>query len=625
MTHRLHRSFFAVFLVIFSSFACAEEKSAPRILTGTQGAAPWRIDVPANWNGKLIVFFHGNEREPITYDEKPYAGGGRRLILERGYALVQSGYARADWNIEDGYRDSEWVRKYFSHVFGKPRQTFAVGQSMGGLSAAYALEKTDTPYDGGLAIAGTLGGGDALFQVAFSHLAAFDYYVPGFLGNIAPVPAGTVVDDAYVERLDAALKTRPEAVKALCALIGVPAQELPMTIAGDFDFVRRLEKFSGGVAAGNEEWIYSGSGDDVALNAGVKRYAASPHAQEFLRRNYTPTGRLQKPLLELVSVRDPLVPASSVLSYAQAVARADRSDRFVVQIGSREGHLSFTPDEINRAFSALQDWVDKGTRPAPGLHLSELAVAAEPMPPHQTFSLESGTLKETRRINVYLPPGYDAKSADGYALLVMPDGGEAEDFPHVAKAADAAIGKHEMQPVIIVGIENTERRRDMTGPTTVDSDRKIAVHVGGSAAFRRFLRDELLPEVRHRYRVGRTTGIIGESLAGLFVMETAFIEPELFDRYIALSPSLWWNGGELVRSAAQNLKKDYLRPKWLYFASTGDDENAAPMQKLVDAFEAGAAKNFSWHYAPRPDLRHDNVYLGLQDEALRAAFPEREP
>ena len=624
MTHLLNRTLFALFFAVFASLACAEEK-APRILTGTQGAAPWRIDVPANWNGKLIVFFHGNEREPVTYDEAPYAGGGRRLILERGYALVQSGYARADWNIEDGYRDSEWVRKYFSYVFGKPKQTFAVGQSMGGLSAAYALEKTDTPYDGGLAIAGTLGGGDGLFQVEFANLAAFDYYVPGLLGNIASVPAGTVVDDAYVERVDAALKAKPDAVKALCALIGVSAQELPMTIAGDFDFIRRLEKFSGGVAVGNEAWIYNGSGDDVALNAGVKRYAASPHAQDFLRRNYTPTGRLQKPLLELVSVRDPLVPASSILNYAQAVARADRSDRFVVQIGSREGHLSFTPDEINRAFSALQDWVDKGTRPASGLHLAEPAAAAEPMPPHQTFTMQSEALKEVRKLNVYLPPDYDAKSVDGYDLLVMPDGGEAEDFPHVANAIHAALRQHAMRPVILVGIENTERRRDMTGPTTVDSDNKIAVHVGGSAAFRQFIRDELLPEIRHRYRVGKTSGIIGESLAGLFVMETAFVEPGLFDRYVALSPSLWWNGGALVNNSAQSLKKEYGRPTLLFFASAGDDDNAAPMQKLVEVFKTAAPKNLTWTYEARADLRHDNIYLGLQDKALRAAFPPTNP
>jgi hypothetical protein len=79
----------------------------------------------------------------------------------------------------------------------------------------------------------------------------------------------------------------------------------------------------------------------------------------------------------------------------------------------------------------------------------------------------------------------------GYPVLYMPDGGLQEDFPHVATTVDTAIRAGEMRPLIVVGIENTERRRGMTGPTQVDEDRKIAPRVGGSAAFRGFIRDEV--------------------------------------------------------------------------------------------------------------------------------------
>src|ERR1700741_2799762 len=128
------------------------------------------------------------------------------------------------------------------------------------------------------------------------------------------------------------------------------------------------------------------------------------------------------------------------------------------------------------------------------------AAAQDSVPPHATFTMPSAALGETRRINVYTPPGYDAGRMR-YPVLYMPDGGVEEDFPHVAAAVDAAIRAGEMRPVLVVGIENTQRRRDMTGPTTVARDSTIAPRVGGSAAFRRFIARELMPEVRRRYRV----------------------------------------------------------------------------------------------------------------------------
>ncbi|HLM68005.1 MAG TPA: alpha/beta hydrolase-fold protein, partial [Longimicrobium sp.] len=106
--------------------------------------------------------------------------------------------------------------------------------------------------------------------------------------------------------------------------------------------------------------------------------------------------------------------------------------------------------------------------------LAESAAAQESVPPHETFTLQSAALGETRRIAVYTPPGYDAAGTARYPVLYMPDGGVREDFPHVAATVDAGIRAGELRPMLVVGIENTERRRDMTGPTEVEEDRKIA-------------------------------------------------------------------------------------------------------------------------------------------------------
>jgi hypothetical protein len=251
--------------------------------------------------------------------------------------------------------------------------------------------------------------------------------------------------------------------------------------------------------------------------------------------------------------------------------------------------------------------------------LSAPALAAEPVPPHQSFTLDSKTLKEKRRINVYTPPGYKA-GATRYPVLYMPDGGLQEDFPHIATAVDTAIRAGELRPLIVVGIENTVRRRDMTGPTEVEEDRKIAPRVGGSAAFRAFIRDELMPQVRRRYRVTDERGIIGESLAGLFIVETFFLEPKLFTTSIALDPSLWWNGEELVHKAGERLGARPDLRGTLYLASSNEEGIATATARLAEVLRASAPAGLTWRYEPRLDLRHDNIYRSMAPQVLRKAF-----
>jgi predicted alpha/beta superfamily hydrolase len=252
------------------------------------------------------------------------------------------------------------------------------------------------------------------------------------------------------------------------------------------------------------------------------------------------------------------------------------------------------------------------------------AAVSEPLSPHEAFAIESRVLAETRRINVYTPPHYQRDGDARYPVLYMPDGGIQEDFPHVAADVDAAIRAGEMRAVIVVGIENTERRRDMTGPTTVDSDRRIAPRVGGSAAFRAFIANELMPEVKRRYRAGTQSAIVGESLAGLFVLETLFAQPDLFDTWIALSPSLWWNGGALVQAAPLRLRA------WpagvsgtLYFATASDDDVGGAAGTLAAAMRANAPVGLSWRYQAWPDLDHGNIYRRASPAVLRGLFPPR--
>src|SRR5262249_36540678 len=119
--------------------------------------------------------------------------------------------------------------------------------------------------------------------------------------------------------------------------------------------------------------------------------------------------------------------------------------------------------------------------------------SAEPLVVGETFSIDSRIMGEVRRINVLVPSVYGQKISAPMPVLYMLDGGVDEDFLHVAGLVQALASNGGMRPFMLVGIPNTARRRDMTGPTSNAQDMKIAPVVGGSATFRRFIKEELIP------------------------------------------------------------------------------------------------------------------------------------
>jgi predicted alpha/beta superfamily hydrolase len=254
-----------------------------------------------------------------------------------------------------------------------------------------------------------------------------------------------------------------------------------------------------------------------------------------------------------------------------------------------------------------------------------LAFAAGPLgaqsaTPHDSFTVASRALGEARQINVHTPRGYHATAAAPLPVLYMPDGGMDEDFPHVVHTVDSLIALGAIRPVIVVGIPNTMRRRDLTGPTRIATDSAIAPRVGGSAAFRRFIRDELMPAVRDRYRTTEERAIVGESLAGLFIVETFLMEPRLFDHFVALDPSVWWNRSALLDSASARLTAFDGSPRTLYLASSNEPELAAGAARLAALLRAASPRGLVWEYAPRPDLTHATIFRGVGPAALASAL-----
>ena len=247
----------------------------------------------------------------------------------------------------------------------------------------------------------------------------------------------------------------------------------------------------------------------------------------------------------------------------------------------------------------------------------------QPLTVGETFTVASRILGEVRTINVYRPPMYGDTANLPRPVLYMPDGGIAEDFLHIAGLLQISIMNGTMRPFLLVGIENTERRRDLTGPTRVAKDSSIAHRVGGSAAFRRFIRTELMPVIDARYRTTSESAIIGESLAGLFVVETFFHEPELFDTYIAVDPSLWWNDAHLLTEAQEELRGEMYAGKVLYLTSSSETELANLTSRLSSLLESAAPSAMTLEYVAMQQESHGTIYHPAALAAFRRVFKPR--
>lgn len=239
----------------------------------------------------------------------------------------------------------------------------------------------------------------------------------------------------------------------------------------------------------------------------------------------------------------------------------------------------------------------------------------DPIPEHETFKIQSKQVGEERTINVWTPENYKTGN-DSLPVMYMADGGIKEDFPHIANTLAKLIKENKIKPLILVGIENTQRRRDLTGYTEVEKDKEIAPVVGGSEKFRAFIKDELFSEIDKRYRTMTEKSIIGESASGLFVMETFFLTPEMFDSYIAFDPSLWWNNHYLVRTGKEHLAKFPTPKKRLWFAGSDATDVSPYTKQLADIFKTETVPNLMWKYSDEPKEKHTTIFRATKEKAI---------
>ena len=172
----------------------------------------------------------------------------------------------------------------------------------------------------------------------------------------------------------------------------------------------------------------------------------------------------------------------------------------------------------------------------------------------RTYHIESRILGETRVIDVWLPASYRSDSTRRYPLLLVLDG----EFEHQIAASIAGFYAEtgQVPEMIVVGVRNTNRQRDMTTPAVGGFQLPPEVsEAGGAQRFLSFLGDELLPYLDRRYRTAPLRVITGHSLGGLLAIYALGKRPELFTGYVLMEPSAWWNGGHEVEQAKGVLRQ----------------------------------------------------------------------
>lgn len=384
--------------------------------------APYAIDRPANWNGTVLLWSHGYSFRPAgeTATSPPNT---RDALLAQGYALVASDYARPGWALDVAPDDQLDTLAAFTDKFGKPKRVIAWGASMGGLVTVALAERPRGAIDGALPVCGSVGGAVGMMNMAldgafvFTTLAAPDAGLrllntsddkengahaaaavtaaqatpegrarlalasalaglPGWTDPTAPQPATT--DYAAQEA---------EAAKSFVMGVFLPRAGMEQQAGGVFswnngiDYARQLD-LSGRrpfVAA-----LYTAAGLDLQADldrlAKAPRLSAAPKAVAYMKRNYTPSGALQVPMVTLHTTGDGMTSPTLERAYGDLAEAAGKADLLRPLYIARAGHCTFSTPDYLAALHLLETRLDSGRWKAPAPDAAALFADYHPTP-----------------------------------------------------------------------------------------------------------------------------------------------------------------------------------------------------------------------------------------------------
>ncbi len=360
---------------------------------GVRQGAGWRIEVPDDWNGDLVLYAHGfvPEEVPVLAVQNP-SDDLRAHLLDSGYAWAASSYRANGYIPGIGATDTYELGKIFAgeagqhHVgastgdSGRPDRIYLVGASMGGHVVGHAIEKWPNAYVGAMPVCGVMGDNE-LFDyfmdvyVTAETLVGNDPSVPSppdyaTVGSVATrdqlgpnYPA--VLNDAG-ERFKQIIKNRTGGER--------PAFEAGWLgfVGGDFIFQQALAT----PATENADTFYrftdgpEPTPEEEAFNDEIARFAYDPSARnpqgihDDAVNSPSIRGDITVPVLTMHTLGELFVPFSMQQIYAERVADDGKSDLLVQRAIRAAFHCDFTEAELTTAFDDLVEWVEDGVRPA---------------------------------------------------------------------------------------------------------------------------------------------------------------------------------------------------------------------------------------------------------------------
>lgn len=245
--------------------------------------------------------------------------------------------------------------------------------------------------------------------------------------------------------------------------------------------------------------------------------------------------------------------------------------------------------------------------------------------------VRSVILNEKRTLNIYLPDGYDKNAADKYPVIYLLDGSADEDFIHIVGLVQfnnfSWIDR--VPKSVVVGIATIDRRRDFTFPTTNAGEKNLYKTAGKSENFMNFIEQELQPFIEKKYRTNSSKTLIGQSLGGLLATEILFKKPQLFDKYIIVSPSLWWDNGSLLKYSPDIVRPAF-SPKTDIYIGVGKEgltPSDPPRVMEVDAnllaekIRGTKSKNVNVYFDYLPQEDHATIMHQAVFNAFRILYP----
>ncbi len=233
-------------------------------------------------------------------------------------------------------------------------------------------------------------------------------------------------------------------------------------------------------------------------------------------------------------------------------------------------------------------------------------------------TLESEVLSEERELQVLLPENYQAHAQASYPVIYLIDGDY--NFTGVAGMLDLLANKGQLIPdVILVGIadKGTKTYHKYTTPNgfSSPSDEKTT---GQASKLLAFITDEVKPYIAKRYRASDHSTLVGQSMGGLFVLNSLIESPTSFTNYVAISPSVWLSDNGIVKKAKNKLIVTKEKPVNLFLSLA--DETHMGVYDFLNLLDFSQPENLDWSFKHYPDENHNSIGLIALRDSLKSIF-----